>query len=463
MASEHEHSGSEATAWHVITGSARGAAHRASGMPNQDSAAQHTTSGTGGAIVVAVADGHGHERHFRSADGSALAVDVACRVASRLAVGLGARARRDELDAAVRDDLAQAIVLDWRAGVGKQLVVRPYTVQEQSTLDLAGDGPEIPYGTTLLLAMITARWLVCAQIGDGDLLAVYPDGRSFYPLADDSRLDGQRTTSLCQPDAVASFRTCALDLSEMSLLALLLATDGYSNAQAAELWQLGVGQDLAKLAAEHDHHWFERQVPSWAERCASADGSADDTTIALLLQPGAASPAARLARGPSQPVQLGQAAAAAATTTTPPPPPPPPDSADVVPAWPSARFASPTPETAGPVSPAPPGPARSRPVSRGRHGASHRRRVGIIVAVIAAAVLAAIVTILVTHRSTVSPTRPARAHSTPTSHKTVGGPRVPSPAVTGVRSGTEARNRPWRCPPYRHRPVTSSVQQKGDP
>ena len=69
------------------------------------------------------------------------------------------------------------------------------------------------------------------------------------------------------------------------LAALLLATDGYGNSQAEEPWQPGVGRDLAELAAEHDHHWFEQQVPGWAQRCASAEGSGDDTTIALLLRP----------------------------------------------------------------------------------------------------------------------------------------------------------------------------------
>jgi hypothetical protein len=29
-------------------------------------------------------------------------------------------------------------------------------------------------------------------------------------------------------------------------------------------------------------------VPGWAQRCASSEGSGDDTTIALLLHPGAA-------------------------------------------------------------------------------------------------------------------------------------------------------------------------------
>jgi hypothetical protein len=32
--------------------------------------------------------------------------------------------------------------------------------------------------------------------------------------------------------------------------------------------------------------WLASQLPTWAARCASADGSADDTTIALLVSAG---------------------------------------------------------------------------------------------------------------------------------------------------------------------------------
>lgn len=273
-------------AWHAIIGTARGAAHYANGLANQDSAARQVTSGPDAAAIVAIADGHGHARHFRSAEGSALAVNVACRVAARMAARIGAG--EADVAAAVQDEFAQAIVTDWRTAVADQLAARPYTEREQSVLDLAGDGREIPYGSTLLVAMIAGHWLVCAQIGDGDLLAVGPDGGCFYPVAVDDRLDGQRTTSLCQPDATASFRTGSHDLREVPLLVLLLATDGYGNAQTDEPWQPGVGRDLAQLAAEHDHHWFEQQVPTWAQRCASAEGSGDDTTIALLLHPAAA-------------------------------------------------------------------------------------------------------------------------------------------------------------------------------
>jgi hypothetical protein len=269
----------EVATWQVIAGSARGAAHRASGLPNQDAVASQ--DGPGG-VAVAIADGHGHIRHFRSADGAALAVEVACRVAGEAAAGLAEDTGEKEAERAGQE-LARAVVAEWRSAVADQLGVRPYTVEEQFILDRSADTPVIPYGSTLLVAVIAAQWLVCAQIGDGDMLAVRPDGSSFAPVAGDDRLDGRRTTSLCQPDALASFRTGAHDLRQVPLAALLLATDGYGNAQADEPWQPSVGRDLAELAACRDRHWFGQEVPGWAERCASAEGSGDDATIALLL------------------------------------------------------------------------------------------------------------------------------------------------------------------------------------
>jgi hypothetical protein len=140
----------EVTTWQVITGSARGAAHRASGLPNQDAVASQ--DGPGG-VVVAIADGHGHIRHFRSADGAALAVDVACRVASRAAAELAADATGDEEAALAGQELARAVVADWRSAVADQLEVRPYTAQEQSIPGFAAGTPLVPYGSTLLAVL----------------------------------------------------------------------------------------------------------------------------------------------------------------------------------------------------------------------------------------------------------------------------------------------------------------------
>ena len=134
-----------------------------------------------GGVVAAIADGHGHVRHFRSADGAALAVGVACRVASQAAAGLAAGDTGDQEAERAGQELARAVVADWRSAVAGQLEARPFTVEEQFVLDRSADTPVIPYGSTLLVALITARWLVCAQIGDGDMLAVRPDGEFLLP------------------------------------------------------------------------------------------------------------------------------------------------------------------------------------------------------------------------------------------------------------------------------------------
>ncbi|HEX9040765.1 MAG TPA: protein phosphatase 2C domain-containing protein [Trebonia sp.] len=271
--------------WRVMTGTARGAAHDARGVPNQDSAESLTIDQAHG-IVVAVADGHGHDRHFRSATGSRLAVRTACAVVGKLTADAGRQPWTPERAAALRDRLPETIVARWREAVALDIAAHPYTAAELSVLEEAGDGPDIPYGSTLIVALIAGSWLICAQIGDGDLLAVRPDGGAWSPVTGDDLLDGYRTTSLCQPAAVSAFRTASHDLRTTPLLALLLSTDGYGNAQAEEPWQPVVARDLAELAARHDHGWFAVQLPAWAERCASAAGSADDTTIALLLAPG---------------------------------------------------------------------------------------------------------------------------------------------------------------------------------
>jgi hypothetical protein len=109
---------------------------------------------------------------------------------------------------------------------------------------------------------------------------------------------------------VSAFRVAAYDLRATPLLALLLSTDGYGNAQAEEPWQPVVARDIAELAARHDHDWFAGQLPVWAERCASAAGSADDTTIALLLAPGSErlAAASRPASGPVRSADLSPTA-----------------------------------------------------------------------------------------------------------------------------------------------------------
>lgn len=272
--------------WQVLTATERGAAHRSSGAPNQDAVAAFPI-GPGGA-VAAVADGHGHGRHFRSGRGAQLAVTVACRAANDLASRLGSLRAPARAEEELREVLVPRIVSQWRAAVLEDVAADPFSRGEAAVR--GRDDATIAYGTTLLLAIAWQEWLLLTQIGDGDIVGIRPDGTAQSPVPGDPQLDGRHTTSLCMPGAENSFRIGVVDTSRSALLGVLLATDGYGNAQVARDWEAAVSADLAGLITTRPPQWLASQLPVWAGTCASLDGSADDTTIALVLAAGAATP-----------------------------------------------------------------------------------------------------------------------------------------------------------------------------
>lgn len=270
--------------WLALTASQRGAAHQATGLPNQDAVAASQVRPD--VLVAAVADGHGHRRHFRSARGSRLAVAVACDAAQELAARLDGFDTAAAIESEALGTLVPAITAEWRDAVRADVAADPFTDQEQAAR-AGGDDPLIAYGSTLLLAIAGRRWLVLVQIGDGDIMGIQPGGRPLLPVPRDPSLDGHQTTSLCGPRAEDEFRAAVVDGTVTPLLGVMLATDGYGNAQVAEPWTDAVSSDLAELISDRPPEWLAGQLPLWASRCASADGSADDTTIALLIAPSA--------------------------------------------------------------------------------------------------------------------------------------------------------------------------------
>lgn len=262
--------------WQAIAATARGAHHAKADRPSQD--AWRTVPVADGGLVVAVADGHGHTRHFRSDRGATMAVEAACGAALAWVDGHSAGASGPP----GADALPAEVWRRWRAAVDADLACHPFTTEEDGARS-TGDDPVLAYGSTLLAAIVVGGWAVLLRIGDGDIVAARPDGSVLDPLPKDPQLAGEQTTSLCQPDAVAAFHHAVLDLEAEPLSLLLLSTDGYGNAQSAEPWQPGVGADLVTMVAEHGLAWVDARLPSWVAACASAEGSGDDTTVVLVV------------------------------------------------------------------------------------------------------------------------------------------------------------------------------------
>jgi len=212
-----------------------------------------------------------------------LAVEVAREVALGHAPRLAALTSRAEVRLAARTELAAEIVDQWRQAVGRDLAGNPYSPAETKFM-AAGDAKQtVPYGSTLLLGVVAGTWLVCLQIGDGDMVVVAPDGRASLPVPGDPTLDGTRTTSLCQTDALGSFREAAQSLEQEPVLAAMAVTDGYSNAQSEDPWHPRLGTDLADMLRTEGPDWVGERLPAWARLCASSEGSGDDATIAVII------------------------------------------------------------------------------------------------------------------------------------------------------------------------------------
>ncbi|MEP7355582.1 MAG: protein phosphatase 2C domain-containing protein [Acidobacteriota bacterium] len=277
--------------WKLAGASARGSSHQRSGRPNQD-AFEHGVGAKDSALraVLAVSDGHGSATHFRSDVGSRLAAHIAISV---LQEALG-RHLEEEHGSAVSESgvqaILQTIVEGWRTAVASDLENNPFTVEEWSALETsAGDtgrasveqDPFVAYGATLLAAAAADSFVLFLQLGDGDILAVGPDGTTQRPIQVDDRLMGNQTTSLCQPNAAAEFRWAIAD-DPAKLAAVLASTDGYANSFRSEKDFLQIGGDYLRITREDGLHSLAEDLPSILSE-ASEKGSGDDITLALMI------------------------------------------------------------------------------------------------------------------------------------------------------------------------------------
>ena len=277
--------------WRVAGRSVRGASHVRAGLPNQD-ALSLWSSPAGDPLpcaAAAVADGHGGQRHFRSQTGARIAVEVAIGRLRALAAGLE-RCTHGERAGHVAAHGPAAIVGEWAASVHADLAAHPIRDDEWAVLaEAEGDAgvdavradPLLAYGATLLAALVTPSAIVLLQLGDGDVLCVAGDGSTRRPIAHDERLAGNRTTSICQPDAESDMRLAVLHRDQDDAILLLLSTDGYANSFRSDDDFLCIGDDFRSLIAKHGLTAVDAQLETILLD-ASAEGSGDDITLALL-------------------------------------------------------------------------------------------------------------------------------------------------------------------------------------
>jgi serine/threonine protein phosphatase PrpC len=258
--------------WRAGGASVIGRAHVRRGLHNEDAIYWVPRSGSEDRFVIAVADGHGGPAYPRAESGAQLALQA-----------LGELLEWFFDEPAQVERLPGDLVAVWRRLVHEHLASRPL---EQPT----DEPPEVVYGTTLVAAAGTSSHLLVLQIGDGDLMLGYPDGRIERPLSLDDGLVGDETYSLSLDNAAELIkyrlfeRRAECDWPDFALI----ATDGVSKSfvDNAAFEQIvrhyrELVQTEADLSATLD------ALPGWLNEV-SENGSGDDASLCIASRPQAA-------------------------------------------------------------------------------------------------------------------------------------------------------------------------------
>lgn len=252
--------------------SVRGASHEESGECCQDSARIFTSDDL---AVAAVSDGHGSEKHFRSAVGSEMATRIAIRSIcdfSERNGGLDVLFRSNPEKTARR--IAANMICGWNGEISAHLGLFPLTPREQAVCDKFGGIPaESMYGATLIAAAITKQGYFGLQIGDGSFCAL-SDGNITTPVPADAALVGNLTTSLCDSDAINSFR---FFYRSGNAEGIMLSSDGLINSFRCEEDFLKFGRRVINSVRDGSEQFLGEHLKN-----RSRLGSRDDISVAAL-------------------------------------------------------------------------------------------------------------------------------------------------------------------------------------
>jgi len=275
-----------AYSWRVISRSEQGASHIRSNLPNQDAAADSKSDDGKPPIILAVADGHGSPKSFRSDIGAKYAVEVAIQVCKEFLENAGSMS-----PSVIKNEaelkLPRKIIEAWRQKVKQHCKENAFTEIEKKALpereDGNGEGELWAYGSTLLITIISDAFLLFFQLGDGEILVVSEANEVSRAIPKDESLIANETTSLCMPDPIPAFRFRFQYLSEVPPKIILLSTDGYPNSFQTQDDFFKVATDLLEILHSEGCDSVEKDLSSWLQD-ASAKGSGDDVTLSIAYR-----------------------------------------------------------------------------------------------------------------------------------------------------------------------------------
>lgn len=256
-----------------------GSTHIKNNKECQDFSSFHCTSKYG---IAVVSDGHGAEKHFRSAKGSELAVSAAIEAIKEFVVFEDSFSQdKDRL----LTQLEKSIILKWNNAVSKHFSDCPFFPGELGGLSDADknaviENVESAYGATVIALVLTGKYCFGIQIGDGDCAVLDKEGSIFNPMPTDDQLLFNKTTSLCDKAALANFRHFWLNKPPV---AIVLSTDGVRNSFESENHYLDFCIKVMESFVESAYDEAQSDLKEFLHKL-TAEGSGDDVSISALIR-----------------------------------------------------------------------------------------------------------------------------------------------------------------------------------
>ena len=249
----------------------------------------------GTARIFAVADGHGDPNCLRSSLGSQFVCEVACEELETFANDICQQQWENRLihdkneSTRIITHLVNSIVSKWTERVYQDFESNPFSETELSNAPkyspafIQGKDIEKAYGTTLIAALQTDKYLLLLQQGDGRCDVFDHNGNVSQPIPWDERCIGNATTSLCDYDAAPSCRHCIIDLSENPIIACVAGSDGVEDSFPMSMEKThAYYRDLLRYACENGIEELEKYLSTELSRL-SENGSADDVTVCGIV------------------------------------------------------------------------------------------------------------------------------------------------------------------------------------
>ena len=287
----------------VFNYSCLGESHKADEKPCQDASKSAVTDK--GLTICIVSDGHGGEQYFRSQIGSQELVNITFEKVQEFTEGMLqlnilkdtpftqmdiSSKRPDNLPALkVIDDrfmqLFRAIKAEWMIHIYEHALNTPVDDREQKKvkpeyLDQLKQQRNLEkiYGATLMAYVQCSNFWFAFHLGDGKMIMFDRKGTGFEPVLWDDDCFLNKTTSICQADAIERFRY-TFEGDGKFPLAVFLGSDGiddtFTDGEPLYNFYRGVLQYIFIDGDESVEEDLKKNLPVF-----SARGSRDDMSVA---------------------------------------------------------------------------------------------------------------------------------------------------------------------------------------